>query len=238
MTVGKQRIEELAAALDSSKDEWSCWVDTNVLLELYSNHDIQNAYDESATGATKGATVAQRGERYAGACWMAMALCKDATSTMSFGDESLALLQRKNGLSDSQGSLRVTFVIHVLSENGFFDGWESQHYEPTLVEPTLVGNAYDLLIGAICRRQNKPIISRDKKQEDWAGLTCFTPEEWAEKSGLTKDAAAKMCADRLGTAGSKYLAKHRAEGTYTDSREQNVVQLLNEFNARWRYMVE
>ena len=153
----------------------------------------------------------------------------------SFGDESRDLLVQNNNPSDSQASRWVKRAIFLLSDHGFFDGWDQAGRG---VDEVLSGEDRDRLIGEICRRQNKPIISRDEKQKqkNWRDLTCFTPEQWAEKSNLTKDAAARMCADRLHTAGLKYLAKHRAEGTYTDRLAQNVVQFLNEFNARWAFM--
>ena len=229
MTVGKQRIEELAAELDSSKESWSAWIDTNVLIELYSNQDVQKA------AAISPAEVARRAKQYAGSCWMAMALCRDSVSTLSFGDESIIILQRGHDPEDSQASQWPRFILYVLGDYGFFDGWERNGWG---VEQTLSGEDRDRLIGAICRRQNKPIISRDEPQKlkDWKDLKCYTPEEWAKQAGLTKDAAARMCADRLGVAGSKYLEKKRADGKCTDQLIHNVQQLLHEFNERWRYM--
>lgn len=149
------------------------WVDTNVMIEMFTFGDIMDA--KRNHGADK---VEERRLFMQGSLWMATLLAEGNALTQSYAHEWLDIAQKHCPPgSDLLEWAKVTAFL--FSDGGLFRGWEQNMVSGA--KPR--GNAADILMVEECKRVGMKLISRDagaRKRAEALGVEAFLPEKWAE----------------------------------------------------------
>lgn len=179
------------------------WIDTNVMLEIYSHGDLYKEFDEWQRGIWSAAKVEERRTRMQGSLWLAMALCQAKAITVAYQHENLRHLRRLAPPGSFVGSWTAT-IIYLLGDGGVFDGWE-RHL--TNDGETLKNKQRDSYMIDICRADGLVLIMRDAaacEKARAAGVDAAEPEAFAARF-LTREDARRMFDQRLNDAALRYL---------------------------------
>jgi len=103
------------------------WIDTNVMLEVYSHGDLYMDGGLSQCTEPPGLNTAVDPEgrrvRMQGALWMAMALCRLGAVSLTYQHENLRNILRL-APPDSEVGAWTSTILYVLGDGGVFRGWE------------------------------------------------------------------------------------------------------------------
>jgi hypothetical protein len=177
------------------------WVDTNVMVEMFSFADLMEAKQNGTP-----AQLEDRRVRMQGSLWMAITLCLSKAFTVSYQHESLRNLTRQlqPGTHLYSWSRVSTFLFF---DGGLFDGW---HSEVTLAgEEITSATQRDNFMVEQCAKMGMKLFSRDQRALEKAralGVDAVEPQEFADRlcpRGLAEkyftqrmDAALKLCAEK------------------------------------------
>jgi len=181
------------------------WVDTNVMLEVYSQGDVYDAYEGWQRGEIPIANVEARRIRMQGSLWMAMALCEARAISVSFQHENLNNILRMAPPGSERGGW-TSAILYVLGDGGVFDGWERFLTNDGL---GLSNRNRDRHMVNECRTGGLVLVTRDDQVIGEArnvGVDVAEPEAFAARY-LTRDAARRMCEERVATATFRYLTR-------------------------------
>jgi hypothetical protein len=179
------------------------WIDTNVMLEIYSHGDLYKEFDEWGRGMWSAAKVEDRRMRMQGSLWLAMALCQARAITLTYQHENLRNLRRLAPPGSFAGSW-TSAILYFLGDGGVFDGWE-RHL--TNDAETLTNKQRDSYMVNECRTEGLVLITRDDGARDEAraaGVDAAEPEAFAARF-LACDDARRMFDQKLGDAAIRYL---------------------------------
>lgn len=209
------------------------WIDTSVMLEVYSHGDLYNDWALSKLGAK--ADPEDRRVRMQGSLWMAMTLCQLRAVSLTYQHENLRNILRLAPPMSEAGGWTST-VLYVLGDGGVFGGWERLM---TTSGERLSDRDRDRLIVRVCApnpivapvpgitpererlmaealaeiRVHTPgplaLVTRDAgliRQARAAGVDAAEPESFAART-MTREAARAMFEARLEQAISRYIAR-------------------------------
>jgi hypothetical protein len=181
------------------------WIDTNVMLEVYSHGDLYEAFGNWKCGQGALAVVEDRRVRMQGSLWMAMALCRAGARSVTYQHENLRNIRRMAPPQSTPGAWTST-ILYVLGDGGLFDGWE-RHM--TNDGELLTNRQRDAHMIQACREGGLVLVTRDAQvigEAKNANVDAVEPEPFAARY-LTREDARRMFADRLGDAVIRYLVK-------------------------------
>lgn len=189
------------------------WIDTNVMLEVYSHGDLLEAFENWQRGRGTIAVVERRRVRMQDSLWMAMALCRAGARSITYEHENLRNILRLAPPSSSRGAW-TSAILYILGDGGCFDGWE-QHMTNDGI--ALTNPQRDAHMISECRDNGWVLVTNDVEANAEAartGVDAATPAVFAARY-LTREDARRMFAQRLGDAAIRYVVA----GT---SRERNM----------------
>jgi len=176
------------------------WVDTNVMVEIFTFGDFFRDLSEGARtreiAERRGApaadffALAKRRRRLTrDSLWFAMALCLQNTTTISYRDEMVdnSLRMAPPG---SRFALPTKALFNALIPHGLFDGWT---IEMRSDGKALSTRGRDGLMSDICLAEGMDLVSRDGeacKRAARKGVHHFSPEEYAARVIAIEDARA------------------------------------------------
>jgi hypothetical protein len=101
------------------------WIDTDVMLEVYSHGDIYVEWALSRCSKPPGliGNPERRRVRMQGALWMAMALCAVGAVSISYEHENLRNILRL-APPDSEVGGWTSSILYQLGDGGVFGGWD------------------------------------------------------------------------------------------------------------------
>ena len=103
------------------------WIDTNVMLEVYSHGDLyfEWALRECSRPPGLNTRANPEGRRVLmqGSLWMAMVLCQMRVSTLTYQHENLRNILRLAPPDSEVGGWTAT-IVYQLGDGGVFSGWE------------------------------------------------------------------------------------------------------------------
>jgi hypothetical protein len=103
------------------------WIDTNVMLEVYSHGDLYMKWGltqcTKPPGLNTEADPEARRVRIQGAMWMAMALCHLRAVSLTYQHENQRNILRLAPLDSEVGGWTST-ILYVLGDGGVFRGWD------------------------------------------------------------------------------------------------------------------
>jgi hypothetical protein len=184
------------------------WIDTDVMLEVYSHGDLFNAWDAYERGEVPIGEVETRRLRLQGSLWMAMALCKVGARSVTYRHENERNIKRIAPPGSKRG-VWTSAIVWMLGDHGVFDGWEKHM---TNDAEALSDRQRDKHMAAECRDAKLVLISRDAKliREALAlGVDAAKPEEYAARF-LKREEASAMFQQRLWDAVMRYVSKSKA----------------------------
>lgn len=169
------------------------WIDTNVMAEVFTFGDFfRDLLNRDFPAATA------RRVRVQGSLWMAMALCAQRATTISYLHETSRTVF-KIAPPDTRIGLPTVAVFRVLIPGGVFDGWERVETN----DAAALGNrARDRYMADECHRRGLVLVSRDAGALSYAsslGVRAVSPEDYA-RSALSRDDARLMFLRRLDRA--------------------------------------
>jgi hypothetical protein len=179
------------------------WVDTNVMLEVYSHGDLYEAHDAWERGEGRAAAIEERRVRMQSSLWMAMALCRVGARSMTFTHENLRNIRRLAPPDSTRGAW-TSAILYVLADGGVFEGWE-RHTTNDGVE--LTNRQRDAHMIQACRTGGLVLITHDAQVIDEAqavGVDAAKPETFAARY-LTREDARRMFDERRRDAAARYL---------------------------------
>jgi hypothetical protein len=180
------------------------WIDTNVMLEIFTFGDFffdllrgaaaeKIAKREARVLDDVHAAAKRRRVRAKHSLWMAMALCREGTATISYHHEV-----SRNALRiappDTKLALPTKALFNALMPNGLFDGWTILQ---TTAGANLSNKARDRLMVDTCRDKNLRFISRDAGALEYArtqGVVGVSPEDYAAQILAIAEARAMFLA--------------------------------------------
>lgn len=171
------------------------WVDTNVMLEVYSHGDLYDAFEDWQRGKGTSAIVEERRVRMQGSLWMAMALCEAGARSITYQHENLRNILRLAPPSSTQGAW-TSSILYVLGDGGVFDGWE-RHM--TNDGQALTNRQRDAHMIQVCRDDAMVLVTRDAQvigEASRVGVDAVDPETYAVRY-LTREDARRMFEQRL-----------------------------------------
>lgn len=174
------------------------WVDTNVILEIFSHADLIRETEISSPSHV----LEGRRLRLQGSLWLAMALSRSGTTSISYEHESIKSMLRINPV-DGQGADWTRLILYCASDGGVFDGWEQR---TTNDAEDLTNEERDDFIVESCT-SGLIFISRDEKARLKAserGVAQYTPEDFA-RTIISFDEARDMFQQRMLVAGKRYI---------------------------------
>jgi hypothetical protein len=209
------------------------WVDTAVMLEVYSHGDLHKEWALRELGAH--ADPEGRRLRLQGALWMAMALCRLRAVSLSYQHENLRNILRLAPPDSDVGDWTAT-IVYVLGDGGVFQGWDrlmtssgerlsdrdrdrliiracASHPITTPV-PNITPERARLMADALATiREHTPgplaLVTRDAdliRRARAEGIDADEPEPFAART-LTRDEARQMFDARLEWAMARYVAR-------------------------------
>lgn len=179
------------------------WIDTNVLLEVYSHGDLYAAADLHKLGKAALADVESRRLRLQGSSWMAMALCRVEARSIGFQHENMRNILRIAPPNSQAGGWTST-ILYMLGDHGVWDGWEKH---VTNDGATLTNRQRDAFMVAECKSQRLVLVTRDEQvigEAHAAGVDAVKPEPFASRH-ITLEDARSMFAQRLFDASMGYV---------------------------------
>lgn len=180
------------------------WVDTNVMLEVYSHGDIFDVGDRGDR-----VQLEERRLRMRGSLWMAMALCHRLVVSVTYQHENERNIRRMAPPESTRGEWTAA-ILYILGDGGVFDGWECMM---TNQGAQLSNPQRDRFMVEQCRDNGMILVSRDREARDIAASECvtaMTPEEYGA-SVLTDEQACKMFMERLRSAVASYPSRYPPE---------------------------
>lgn len=135
------------------------WVDTNVMLEVYSHGDLYDAFESYQRGEGALAKVEERRLRIQGSLWMAMALCRVGARSVTYQHENVRNILRMAPPDSERGGWTST-IVWMLGDHGVFDGWE-RHM--TNDGANLTNRERDRHMVAECRSDGLVLVTRDEE---------------------------------------------------------------------------
>lgn len=205
------------------------WIDTDVMLEVYSHGDL---YREWALvnctvppGLARGDPEGRR-VRLQGSLWMAMALCRLDASTVTYQHENLRNILRLAPPESEVGGWTST-IVYVLSDGGVFRGWERRM---TSIGETLSDRNRDRLITRECVSGPIALVTRDARltrEAIAAGVDATNPETFAERT-IAREAARLMFESRLEQAIDRYVARSSLDEWLLRTHAMDRVRQLHE----------
>lgn len=178
------------------------WVDTNVLVEVYSHGDLHAAWQG---GLGPPGAVDERRARMQGSLWMAMALCRGLVQSVHYGHEGLNVLVQIAPPGTDIGAW-TSVVLYVLGDGDVLAGWERAY---TMDGQGLPNRDRDRLMVRHCIEDGLILITRDQQviREACAQMVdVVEPEDYAARV-LERGAARAMFLQRLALATSRYVAQ-------------------------------
>lgn len=201
----------------------SAWIDTNVMLEIYSFADIIDA-KRSRTDAD----VETRRIRMQGTLWAIMVLCSQQAVTLSYSHEGMRNFARMSPVGSDLHAWSGT-ILFVLDDGGVFDGWMGAI---TSTGSDLTNRQRDRHMIEICATSRLLLLTRDEQVIDEAkaaGVIAMTPEAYAV-TVMPRSLAERMFMDRLDVAARRYV-----ENGPADRREQ-WVRNMKAVRATYQYI--
>lgn len=165
------------------------WIDTNVILEVFSlgdfYRDLKKDDHEQRIAILEGRTIAepfsaakQRRLRARNSLWMVMALCIQRRDTISYEHEVFRNTQR---IAPPTAGIAIPtkILFNELIPNGLFDGWTCKF---TPAGAQLSNKKRDRLMVDTCRDKSLLFISRDAGAIEYAStqnVQACAPETYA-----------------------------------------------------------
>jgi hypothetical protein len=179
------------------------WIDTNVMLEIYSHGDLYEAYENTQRGKGAITVVEERRMRMQGTLWMAMALCTAGARSVTYQHDNLRNILRLAPPRSTRGAW-TSAILYVLGDGGVFDGWERYM---TSDGETLTNRQRDAHMIQECCSEGLVLVTRDAQvigEAKRAGVDATEPEPFAARY-LARDDARRVFGQRLGGAAIRYL---------------------------------
>lgn len=210
-----------AVAIDTTQLRCSCVIDTNVILELYSVHDLMRDFEESH--AKKGEAAAEdpkvrfRRLRMADSLALAIALHEKKETSFQLVTEAIEMLMREVP-PDSDGFERawVQFFLYYTKDLCLADWGEESDSE---LGAGAKGTARDLILLEVARAKGVPLVTNEgntqagiddkrglRKRAIAARVPVFTPGEYVARLGVEFPAASEAFAERFRGRQEEYLA--------------------------------
>jgi hypothetical protein len=104
----------------ASKRAPSVWIDTCVVVEIFSHGDLWEAHEKG----NQALTIEERGLRMRGALWFAMALVQQQAMTIHYNSETERVIRKLAPLG-SNSATWVSAIVHDLHAF-LFNGWDRQ----------------------------------------------------------------------------------------------------------------
>lgn len=205
------------------------WVDTNVMLEVYSHGDLSDAYESWQRGDRAIATVEARRLQMQNSLWMAMALSQSGARSVSFQHENLRNILRLAPPSSARASWTAA-VLYVLGDGGVFGAWERFL---TNDAGALSNRERDRHMVNECRTEQLVLISRDAqviREAHAVGVDALRPELFAGRY-LAREAARRLFNERIATAVDRYTVS--GPGDNLEVRERAAAAIRETCAAIW-----
>jgi len=228
----------------ASKRRPSAWIDTCVILEIFSHGDLWAAYERP----DQALTIEDRRLLMRGSLWLAMALVRQQAMTIHYHRETLRNILRLAS-PDSDSGTWVSTIVHDLGPF-LFSGWERQttwHGEVESkggIERETSDRERDRQIVAMCRDERWVLVTRDgiRRNAAWrkeglfhrargAGIDVKQPEEYAGEVLGLEDARVQFN-ERLHDALSRYETSGPPNGL--DERTIKVRNIRDGYEAIWQ----
>jgi hypothetical protein len=212
---------ESASAIDTTQLRCSCVIDTNVILELYSIHDLMRDFEESH--AKKGEAAAAdprvrfRRLRMADSLALAIALHEKRETSFQLVTEAIEMLVREVP-PDSDGFERswVQFFLYYTKDFCLADWGEESDSE---LGAGVKGTARDSILLDVARAKGVPLVTNEgntqtgiddtrglRKRAIAARVAVCTPGEYVARLGVEFPAASMAFAARFRGRQEEYLA--------------------------------
>ena len=199
------------------------WVDTNVMLEVYTFGDIIHA---KRTGTA--AEVEVRRVRMQGTLWMAMALCQQSALTLSYSHEGTRNFAKHcpPGSDLYEWSRLILFVLH---DGGVFAGWT----DATTSTGSDLGNGpRDTRMAELCAGAHPmTLITWDPgaaRKARARSARAVEPQEYAAEV-LVRSLAERLFMARLDIALARYVESGPPEQRDVRSRKVRGVRPVYEY---------
>jgi hypothetical protein len=178
------------------------WIDASVSLEIDTLGDLYRELDLLEECRIRGSNVRveDRRLRTQGAWWLAMALCKQGTTTVVSKHENLKQMLNHLAPPGTERGNWTAAVAWVFEPGGVFDGWRRRMHEGG---EGLSDRKMDLYMIEKAHENNLTLITRDgdliRKKGPKGGITPIRPEQYAA-SIISRDDARAMFLGRLARA--------------------------------------
>jgi hypothetical protein len=185
------------------------WVDTNVMLEIYSHGDLYDAFERWQRGDAPVAAVEARRIQMQSSLWMAMAMSEVGARSVSFQHENLKNILRLAPPHSPRASWTAS-VLYVLGDGGVFGRWERFLTNDGV---TLSNRDRDRHMVNECRTDQLVLVTRDAqvlREAQALGVDALLPELFAVRH-LTREAARRLFGERLAVAVDRYVATGSGE---------------------------
>ena len=206
------------------------WVDTNVMLEVYSHGDLFDAFESYQRGEGDLAAVEERRLRIQGSLWMAMALCRAGARSVTYQHENVRNILRMAPPDSERGGWTST-ILWMLGDHGVFDGWGRNM---TNDGRNLTNRERDRHMVAECRSDGLVLVTRDAEvigEARAVGVDAADPETFAVRH-LTREDARRTFDERMGTAALGYVVASPAHEHELRMRAGRRVREI--FTAVWQ----
>jgi hypothetical protein len=219
----------------------SVWIDTCVVVEIFSHGDLWEAHEKVGQALT----IEERALRMRGSLWLAMALVQQQAMTIHYYRETERII-RKLAPPGSNSATWVSAIVHDL-DPFLFDGWERQTtWYGEVQDGTEIATTNpirDRRMIELCRNERWVLITRDGIERDGgirtdgvfyraraAGVNVRTPEEYA-RGIIRLDEARAMFDSRLRAALSWYYTS--GPENERDQRAEKVSNIRSGYEAIW-----
>jgi len=204
----------------------SVWIDTNVMLEVYSDADLRSAAETGDRVATE-----DRRMRAQGSLWMAMVLDDLRAASVSYEHENLNNILRLAPPGSGGGAL-VCVALYLIRDH------VCHHWVAgvTQVGAEQGNRARDRLLVDEAGKLGIPVVSRDQYCHQYGaaqGVAVFTPEDFADRSGLTRQHARERFLARLRRAARAYVRQVPA-GRNRERRAKAMQFVLRLYRVMWK----
>lgn len=179
------------------------WIDTNVMLEVYSDGDLQSVAESHERGEASLADLEEGRLRIQGSLWMAMALSILKAHTITFEHENYRNIQKLAPPGSARGGWTAT-ILYMLGDHGVFDGWTASM---TNDGESLSNRDRDRHMVKECATDKLVLVTRDEKvirEAQAAGVDVARPEAFAARY-ITREDARRMFEGRVRNAAWSYL---------------------------------
>jgi hypothetical protein len=219
----------------------SAWIDTCVVVEIFSHGDVWEAHEKT----TQALTIEERGLRMRGSLWFAMALVQQQAMTIHYHRETERVIRKLAPLG-SNSATWVSAIVHDLDPI-LFNGWHRQAtwygevQDGTETETS--DRERDRRMIRMCQDEGWVLVTRDGIKRDGsiktngvfhrarvAGVDVKTPEEYAREV-VRLDEARAMFNDRLRLALFRYYTV--GPDNERDQRAEKVRTITNGYEAVW-----